>query len=94
MQFNLGISGINIDEWKKVIYGLILSAILGFLFGYIITKIVEKICKNIDRRKATTFFKKTQFFGGRCNGFYARSTRWSKIYRHIFTWNFTCKWNK
>ena len=47
MQYNLGISGINIDEWKKVIYGLILSALLGFIFGYVITKIIEKICKNL-----------------------------------------------
>ena len=64
MQFNLGISGININEWKKVIYGLILSAILGFMFGYIITKIIEKVCKKLDRRKTTKFFKKTQILGG------------------------------
>ena len=37
------ISGININEWKKVLLGLVLSAILGFAFGYIITKIIEKI---------------------------------------------------
>ena len=64
MHYNLGISGINLNEWKKVIYGLILSSILGFLFGYIITKIIEKICKKIDKRKTTAFFKKTQIFGG------------------------------
>ena len=64
MQYNLGISGINIGEWKKVIYGLILSAILGFVFGYVITKIIEKICINFDRRKTTKFFKKTQVLGG------------------------------
>ena len=59
-----GISGINIEEWKKVIYGLILSAVFGFLFGYIITKIIEKIFKNIDRRKTLPFFKKFQVFSG------------------------------
>ena len=59
-----GISGININEWKKVLLGLILSAILGFVFGYIITKIIEKICKNFDRRKTSKFFKKTQILGG------------------------------
>ena len=59
-----GISGININEWKKVLLGLILSAILGFAFGYIITKIIEKICKNFDRRKTSKFFKKTQIMGG------------------------------
>ena len=59
-----GISGININEWKKVLLGLILSAILGFAFGYIITKIIEKICKHLDRRKTNKFFKKTQVLGG------------------------------
>lgn len=59
-----GISGINIEEWKKVIYGLILSAVFGFLFGYFITKIIEKIFKNFDRRKTLPFFKKFQVFSG------------------------------
>ena len=59
-----GASGINIEEWKKVLYGLILSAVLGFLFGYIITKIIEKIFKNFDRRKTLPFFKKFQVFSG------------------------------
>ena len=31
-----GVSGINSDEWKKVLYGLVLSAVLGFVFGYFI----------------------------------------------------------
>ena len=59
-----GASGINIEEWKKVLYGLVLSAVLGFLFGYIITKIIEKIFKNFDRRKTLPFFKKFQVFSG------------------------------
>lgn len=59
-----GISGINISEWKKVIYGLILSTIFGFLFGLIITKLIEKICKNFDRRKTLPIFKKLQIFSG------------------------------
>ena len=57
------ISGINFNEWQKVIYGLVLSAILGFVFGYIFTKIIEKICKNLDRRRTIPFFKKTQVIG-------------------------------
>ena len=59
-----GISGINYNEWKKVIYGLVLSAILGFLFGFFITKIIEKICKNFDRRKTIPVFKRFQVFSG------------------------------
>ena len=59
-----GIAGINLNEWKKVLIGLILSVIIGFAVGYLITKIIEKICKNIDRRKTIPFFKKMQVFSG------------------------------
>ena len=59
-----GFSGINGAEWVKVIYGLVISTILGFGFGFIVTKIIRKVCKNIQRQKATRFFKKAQIFGG------------------------------
>lgn len=59
-----GISGINGEEWIKVLYGLAISTILGFGTGFFVTKIIEKICKNIDRRKTTKFFKTTQIVGG------------------------------
>ena len=56
-------SGINFEEWKKVLYGLFIVNILAFFLGFFITKIIEKICKNMDRRKTNSFFKKTQIFG-------------------------------
>ena len=59
-----GISGVNLEEWKKVFIGLVLSVILGFIFGYVVTKIIEKICYNIDRRKTIPFFKKMQVLSG------------------------------
>ncbi len=59
-----GINGININEWIKVLYGLVISTVLGFSLGFFITKIIEKICKNIDRRKTIPFFKKTQIISG------------------------------
>ena len=61
---NKGLAGVNLNEWKKVIIGLVLSTILGFLFGYILTKIIEKICKNMDRTKLLPIFKKFQVFSG------------------------------
>ena len=57
------LSGINFEEWKKVLYGLFIVNILAFIIGYIIAKLIEKICKNMDRRKTNKFFKKTQIFG-------------------------------
>lgn len=64
-----GISGINFDEWKKVIYGLILVNILGFISGLLITKLIEKICKNMDRRKTNKFFTKLQIISSACTAF-------------------------
>jgi len=57
------LSGINIEEWKKVLFGLVIINVLAFFLGFMITKIIEKICKNMDRRKTNIFFKNTQIFG-------------------------------
>ena len=59
-----GIAGINGAEWIKVLYGMVISTVLGFGMGYSITKLIEKICKRIDRRKTIKFFKATQVVGG------------------------------
>lgn len=36
-------SGINGNEWIKVIYGLFMSTILGFFVGFVVVKIIERI---------------------------------------------------
>lgn len=57
-------SGINPGEWGKVLFGLLLSTVLGFLSGFICVRITETICRRMDRRKTTKFFKGAQIFGG------------------------------
>ena len=52
-----GITGVNFNEWKKVIFGIVISTFLGFIFGFLITKIIQKIFKNTDRRRVKPFFK-------------------------------------
>jgi len=64
-----GIAGINLNEWAKVGYGLIISTALGFTLGYIITKIIEFIFKNIDRNKTIKFFKNSQIAGAAAMSF-------------------------
>ena len=59
-----GISGINSSEWIKVLYGLVLSTILGFVLGFVVVKIIILICKKIERRKTNKFFKYGQIMGG------------------------------
>lgn len=64
-----GLSGINFDEWKKVLIGLVFSVIAGFLTGFVFTKIIEKICRYMDRRRTLPVFKKTQVLSGAAMAF-------------------------
>ena len=64
-----GFAGINGSEWMKVIYGLVISTILGFGLGFLVTKSIRVICKNVRRQKATKFFKKSQVVGGAAMAF-------------------------
>ena len=61
---NHGFSSINIDEWKKVIYGLLLSLIIGFALGFMISKIIKIIFKKSDRLKVNKVFKRGQILSG------------------------------
>ncbi len=64
-----GLDGINGSEWIRVVYGLILSTVIGFGAGFIFTRITEMICKNMDRRKTNSFFTKGQIVGAACTAF-------------------------
>lgn len=64
-----GFGGINGSEWIKVLYGLVLSTVLGFAMGFLFTKLIEAIFRNVDRRKTTGFFKSAQICGGAAMSF-------------------------
>ena len=51
-----GLSGINGDEWIKVVYGLGLSTILGFSSGYLCDKLMVLLFRRTDRRRSGKFF--------------------------------------
>ncbi len=55
-----GFSGINGSEWIKVLYGLILSTVLGFVMGFVVVKFVELFCRGKDHHKSNGFFQKAQ----------------------------------
>ncbi len=59
-----GISGINPNEWVKVLYGLGLSAVMGLGMGVFAVKGIEKIFKRVDRRKTFGLFRNAQILGG------------------------------
>ena len=64
-----GISGINGDEWVKVLYGLVFSLVLGFALGFGTVRLIEQICRRIDRRKTFGFFKGAQVSGAAAMAF-------------------------
>ena len=55
-----GLGGVNGAEWIKVLYGLVLSTILGFVAAWAIAKVIPPLCRNLDRRQANDFFAKMQ----------------------------------
>ena len=55
-----GIGGINPAEWVKVIYGLVLSVVMGFVGGVLVVRLVELIFRGFNRRKTYSFFKYAQ----------------------------------
>ena len=59
-----GLAGVNSKEWMKVIYGLVLSLVLGFAVGWLCIKTVQFLFKNTDRRKTSKLFKNCQILGG------------------------------
>jgi len=64
-----GLSGINGAEWIKVIYGLLLSTLLGFGAGWAAAKLTALCCRNMDRRKTVGFFKGAQIGGAAAMAF-------------------------
>ena len=59
-----GFGGINGGEWVKVLWGLLLSTVLGFGMGFVCTRLTEWFCRNRDRRKTNRFFSAAQVGGG------------------------------
>lgn len=58
-----GFGGINGSEWIKVVYGLLLSVVLGFASGYWVSRLIEVLFRQVARRKANRFFQKAQIVG-------------------------------
>ena len=64
-----GFSGINGNEWIKVIYGLVLSTVLGFGMGWLCARLTGAICQGISRKKTNGFFRSAQICGGAAMAF-------------------------
>ena len=57
------------EQWQKVIYGIIISIILGFGFAWCICKLVTVVCYKMNRPKTEPFFRGAQIIGGAAMAF-------------------------
>ncbi|MBR6573145.1 MAG: inorganic phosphate transporter [Clostridia bacterium] len=62
-------SGINVKEWIKVLYGIVISTLLGFFLGYISSKLTVFFFKNKNRMKTERFFSGAQVASGAAMAF-------------------------
>jgi PiT family inorganic phosphate transporter len=51
-----GPEAFNWASFQKVLYGLVISTLVGFVLGFLATRLIEIICRNINRRKTEGFF--------------------------------------
>ena len=63
------LAGVNGGEWVKVLYGIVISVVLGFGLGWLVCKIVIKIFYHAQRQKTEPVFKFAQIFGAACMSF-------------------------
>lgn len=64
-----GLGGINGSEWVKVIYGLLLSTLMGFAMGWLTVKLVEAVFRHANRNRANAVFRRAQVAGGAAMAF-------------------------
>lgn len=56
-------AGVNGGEWVKVVYGIVISVVLGFGLGWLVCKLVTKLFYHADRPKTEPFFRGAQIAG-------------------------------
>ena len=62
-------AGINLAEWIKVLYGIVLSTLLGFGLGFLSSKGIALLFKKHNRLKCERFFSGAQVAGGAAMAF-------------------------
>ena len=59
-----GLGSVNFAEWSKVIYGLLISSVLGFASGFGSVRVIGRAFRNVNRRKANTISRYGQIASG------------------------------
>ncbi len=63
------LDGVNPVEWIKVLYGIVLSTLLGFGIGFVTAKTTAFLFRNRNRLKCERFFAGAQVGGGAAMAF-------------------------
>ncbi len=58
-----GFSGTG-NAWLNVLYGIVISTVVGFGVSFLLTKLIQLVFKKVNRSKANKTFAKAQIFGG------------------------------
>ena len=58
-----GLDAVVWSQWLKVVYGIVISVVLGFCLAWLICKLVTKIFFRANRPKTEPFFKGAQIAG-------------------------------
>lgn len=53
-------AGVNWGEWMKVVYGLVISTVLGFGLGWLLAKLMGFLFRSVNRYTAERFFSGAQ----------------------------------
>lgn len=64
-----GLDAIVWNEWIKVLYGIVISIVLGFGFAWLICKLITKLFQTANRPKTEPFFRGAQIVGAAAMAF-------------------------
>ncbi len=64
-----GANAVVWNEWSKVLYGIVISVVLGFGLAWLICKLITKIFQKADRPKTEQFFRGAQIVGAAAMAF-------------------------
>lgn len=64
-----GLAGVNGGEWVKVLYGLVISVVLGFALGWLVCRLVVLLFRRVERKYTERIFRVAQVFGAACMSF-------------------------
>ena len=78
-----GLDAINGAEWMKVVYGILLSTLLGFGLGWLNYKLIGRLCRHVNRQKANSFFKWAQICSGAGVAFMQWRPRRPEVHVHL-----------